>query len=268
MASLCYTNSMTLFQSFILGIVEGVTEFLPISSTGHMILVSSFMHVVDSITLTTFEIVVQFGAILAVVASYHKKLLDRVLMQKLILAFVPTGLAGVIIFPYIKHLLDSKILVACMLTLGGVVILLTEKYYSKHEKKHRTDITKVQDLSYKEALILGFCQTLALIPGVSRSGAMIVGGLLRGLPRKVLVEFTFLLAVPTMFVATAYTLLKKREELSLESLSPILLGTIVSFVVAFLMIRLALSYIRKHSFSIFGWYRIVVGVILLIVLVF
>jgi undecaprenyl-diphosphatase len=255
---------MTTFQSIILGVVEGLTEFLPISSTGHMILVSHFLHVLDSVTLTTFEIVVQCGAILAVVVSYYKKLFNIEIIKKLIVAFIPTGLAGIIIFPYIKHLLTNQKLVALMLLVGGIIIILVERRHAKHQKEHtKKDIGDVSDLTYKQALSLGAFQALAIIPGVSRSGAVIVGGLLQNISRKVLVEFTFLLAVPTMFVATLYTILKKHNELSIESISPIIIGTVVSFVVSFLVIRLALSYIRRHSFAIFGWYRIIVGIILL-----
>ena len=256
--------SMTTLQSIILGIVEGVTEFLPISSTGHMILVAHFMEIKDSVTLATFEIIVQVGAILAVVVSYHKKLLNIEVWKKLIVAFIPTGIVGVVIFPYIKHLLSSPVLVAVMLVIGGIVILFVEKRYKQQtEEEHAVEITQI---SYKTAAILGVFQAIAIIPGVSRSGAVIIGGLLQRISRKVLIEFTFLLAVPTMFVATLYTLVKKHNELSMSSVSPIIIGTIISFTVAFCIIRFALTYLRKHSFNIFGWYRIVVGIILLIVL--
>ncbi len=255
---------MTLFDSIILGIIEGITEFLPISSTGHMILVSHFLNIPQSVTLTTFEIVVQLGAILAVVVSYYKKLFDIEMIKKLTVAFIPTGIVGVIVFPYIKHLLGSPFIVASMLLLGGIAILIVEKNYKKHT--HESEATNVADISYKHAFILGCFQTLAIIPGVSRSGAVIIGGLTQKLSRKMLVEFSFLLAVPTMIIATLYTLLKKHNELGVDSISPIVVGTIVSFIVAFLVIRLALAYIRKHSFEIFGWYRIVIGVILLIIL--
>lgn len=255
---------MTTVQAIILGVTEGLTEFLPISSTGHMILVSHFLHVIDSVTLTTFEIVVQLGAILAVILSYHKKLFKLEIIKKLTVAFIPTGIAGVIIFPYIKHLLQNPKLVAITLTLGGIVILLVERKYKKYLE--RGSVNESSEISYKQAIILGCFQVLAIIPGVSRSGAIIVGGLLQKLSRKALVEFSFLLAVPTMIVATLYTLIKKHSELSAQSLSPIIIGTIVSFFVAFLVIRLALTYIRKHSFEVFGWYRIVIGIILLITL--
>jgi undecaprenyl-diphosphatase len=255
---------MTLSQSIILGIVEGLTEFLPVSSTGHMVLASHFLHILDSATVTTFEIVVQLGAILAVVASYHKKLFNIEMIKKLIVAFIPTGIAGVIIFPYIKHLLDSPKLVVSTLILGGIIILFVERRYKDKEDTERSQ--QVSSISYKNALLLGAFQALAVIPGVSRSGAMIVGGRIKRLSRKLLVEFSFLLAVPTMFIAAAYTILKKHNELSIDSISPIVVGTIISFIVAFAVIRLALAYIRRHSFEIFGWYRIIVGIILLIVL--
>lgn len=256
---------MTLLQSIILGIVEGVTEFLPISSTGHMILVAHFMKIAASADLDTFEIVVQLGAILAVIVSYHKKLLRIEIWKKLIVAFIPTGIVGVIVFPYIKHLLSSPILVAVMLILGGIAILLVEKKYAK--ETHEREELEITTISYKHALILGAFQALAIIPGVSRSGAIIIGGLLQRISRKALIEFTFLLAVPTMTVATLYTLIKKHDDLSASAISPIIVGTIISFIVAFAIIRFALAYLRKHNFNIFGWYRIVVGIILLVVLV-
>lgn len=254
---------MTISQSIILGIIEGLTEFLPISSTGHMIIVSHFLHIAESITLTTFQIVVQLGAILAVVVTYYKKLFKVNMIKKLIVAFIPTGVAGVIIFPYIKHLLENEKLVGIMLLLGGIVIIAIEKIYTKNKNDDSLDVSHI---SYKQALLLGLFQALAIVPGVSRSGAVIVGGLLQKISRKALIEFTFLLAVPTMTVATLYTILKKHNELSLDSVSPIVTGTVVSFIVALMVIRFALAYIRKRSFAIFGWYRIVVGIIILLVL--
>jgi undecaprenyl-diphosphatase len=258
---------MTTLQAITLGIVEGFTEFLPISSTGHMILVSHFLHIVDSATLVTYTIVVQLGAILAVVVLYYKKLFQLEMMKKLIIGFIPTGIVGVVVYPYIKYLLTgtySTLIVASMLIIGGIIILLVEKKYAK--EMEAGNVAEITSISYKQAAILGLFQALAIIPGVSRSGAMIVGGLMQKLSRKVLIEFTFLLAVPTMTVATLYTLLKNHKELSLDSVSPIIIGTVVSFTVALFVIKFALQYIRKHSFNIFGWYRIVIGIILLIIL--
>lgn len=256
---------MTTLHAIILGIVEGITEFLPISSTGHMILVSHFLNIQESVTLATFQVVVQLGAILAVVTVYYKKLLQIETIKKLIVAFTPTAIAGFLIFPHLKTLLTSPLLVAGTLFVGGIIILLAERRYEKETDEGK--IIEIFDISYKNALYLGLFQTLALIPGVSRSGAIIVGGLLRRLSRKLLAEFAFLLAVPTMAAATLYTLLKKHDELSLESLSPILIGTMVSFVVALMVIKLVLQYVRSHSFVPFGWYRIIIGTILFFVLI-
>lgn len=255
---------MTILDAIILGIIEGLTEFLPISSTGHMILVSHFLHIVDSATLATFLIVVQLGAILAVLTLYYKKLFQVEMMKKLIVAFIPTGIVGVVIYPYIKFLLGNPILVASMLIIGGIIILLVERKYERETEEGK--IIEISTITYKNALILGLFQALAIIPGVSRSGAMIIGGLWRRLSRKLLVEFTFLLAVPTMIVATLYTILKKYKELTIDSLSPIIIGTIVSFVVAIIVIKFVLQYVRRHSFNIFGWYRIIIGIILLFIL--
>ncbi len=258
---------MTTLHAIILGAIEGFTEFLPISSTGHMIIASYFLKIAPSATLVTFEIVVQLGAILAVVAVYYKKLFEIEMIKKLIVAFIPTGIVGVIVYPYIKYLLTgehSSTIVASMLIIGGVIILLVEKRYEKEIEEGK--VIEISSISYKNAFILGLFQTLAIIPGVSRSGAIIIGGLLQRLSRKLLVEFTFLLAVPTMTVATLYTILKKHKELSLDSVSPIIVGTVVSFVVALIIIQFVLKYIRKHSFTIFGWYRIIVGTILLLII--
>lgn len=256
---------MTLFQSCVLAIVEGFTEFLPISSTGHMILVSYFLKVQQNITLETFEVVSQVGAIAAVVVLYSKRLFEVHIIKKLIIAFIPTGIAGLLIFPYIKHFLKSPLLVASTMTLGGVCILLVEKWYAKKIISH--EIKKEEEITYKEAFLLGIYQAIAIIPGVSRSGAMIIGGLTMKLERKLLTEFTFLLAVPTMILATIYTLYKKHSELIVTDLTPIIFGTCVSFVIALLVITYFLKYIRSHSFVIFGWYRIILGIILILILI-
>lgn len=255
---------MTTLHAFILGLVEGFTEFLPISSTGHMVLVSYFLHIADSATLMTFEIVVQLGAILAVVVLYYKKLFQMDTIKKLIVAFIPTGIVGIVIYPQIKYLLGSPVLIAIMLIIGGIIILIVERKYEKDTEDG--EIIEISTISYKNAIILGMFQTLAIIPGVSRSGAMIIGGLLRRISRKLLVEFTFLLAVPTMTIATLFTIYKKYDELTIDSIAPILIGSIVAFIVAIGVIKFVLQYVRKHSFIIFGWYRIIFGIILLFVL--
>lgn len=255
---------MTLFHSIILGITEGLTEFLPISSTGHMVLVSHFFKIPDSAALETFEVVSQVGAILAVVVLYFKKLFQVRMIQKLIIAFIPTGVVGLLVFPHIKAWLQNPFLVAVTMTLGGICMLLVEWWYKKELKND--DVLNIKEISYTQALILGAYQTIAVIPGVSRSGAMIIGGLTMRLPRKVLTEFTFLLAVPTMVIATLYTLYKKHNELAFTDMTPIILGTGISFVIALIVIRYFLAYIRSHSFSVFGWYRIIAGLTLIAVL--
>lgn len=259
-----HLRSMTTLHALILGLIEGFTEFLPISSTGHMVLVSHFLHIKESATLATFEVVVQLGAIAAVIVVYIKKLLELENIKKLIVAFIPTGVIGLVVFPHIKAWLQNPLLVAINLTLGGIIILLVEAWYKK--KLQGNHINEARTLTYKQALLLGCYQAIAVVPGVSRSGAMIIGGLTMKLPRKLLTEFTFLLAVPTMLLASLYTLYKKHSELMFTDITPILLGSLAAFVVALVVIKYFLSYIRSHSFVVFGWYRIVLGIVLLFIL--
>lgn len=255
---------MTLIHSLILGLVEGFTEFLPISSTGHMVLVSHFLKMPEDATLATFEVVSQVGAIAAVAVLYFKKLFEIKMIKKLIVAFIPTGVIGLVIFPHIKAWLQDPLLVAFTMTIGGVCIILVENWYEK--KQDEGEVSSENKITYKQALLLGIYQAIAVIPGVSRSGAMIIGGLTMKLPRSVLTEFTFLLAVPTMVIATLYTIYKKHSELAFTDATPILFGTIIAFFVALVVIKYFLNYIRSHSFKVFGWYRIITGIILLIVL--
>jgi undecaprenyl-diphosphatase len=216
------------------------------------------------VSLATFEIVTQVGAIMAVVVLYLNKLFRMDTTKKLIVAFIPTGVVGLLIFPHIKNWLQNPLLVAATMTIGGICILLVEDWYEKSGAP--SHVLQTREISYKEALMLGFYQAIAVVPGVSRSGAMIIGGLTMKLPRKLLTEFTFLLAVPTMILATAYTIYKKHAEISLTDATPIIFGTFVSFIIALVVIRYFLAYIRSHSFKVFGWYRIIVGIILLTIL--
>lgn len=256
---------MTITQLIIMGITEGLTEFLPISSTGHMILVSEFMKITQSDFLKTFEICIQVGAIMAVVVLYFNKLWDKVLIQKLIVGFIPTGILGLFLYKYIKVLLDSPFVVASTLLIGGIVILAVEKWYSAHLETG--DIPNTHAVSYPQAIVLGLCQSIALIPGVSRSGAMIIGGMIMKLPRTLVVEFTFLLAIPTMISATAYTIYKNHAMLASNgNIIELLIGTFTAFIVALLVIKFFLNYIRTKSFNIFGWYRIVLALVVFIAL--
>jgi len=256
---------MTLFQSFVLGLVEGLAEFLPISSTGHLILVQKLMEIPSSDFLKTFDISIQLGAIAAVCVLYHEELRKEKTLKKLLVAFIPTGIIGFLLFSHIKMLLDKPIVVGLALLLGGVVILLVENWYGGH--KDEGNIHGTLAISYPQAIALGFWQVLAMIPGVSRSGAIIIGGLLMKLPRSLVTEFTFLLAVPTMLAATSYSIYKNHEVVTNAfMLTPLLVGFTTAFFVALVVIKFFLQYIRNHSFVVFGVYRIVIGLIVLSVL--
>jgi len=250
---------------FILSIIEGVTEFLPISSTGHLIIVAQFLHVPQNDFLKLFTIVIQLGAIGAVIFYYHEKLMKISLLKKLFVAFIPSGVAGFLFYKHIKELLGESITVAVMLLVGGVIIIVVEIWYKK--QKFENNVRGAHELSYKDSFILGLCQVFSLIPGTSRSASVIVGGLLLKLERGAVTEFAFLLAVPTMLAATLYSLVKNRELLLVSGNVPkLLLGTTISFLVALAVIKWLLEYIKKNSFIPFGIYRIVLGIVLLIIL--
>lgn len=265
---------MTNIQAIILGILEGLTEFLPISSTGHLTLASHFMGIIQNDQFIVFEIAIQLGAILAVLLIFWRKFLNINLLIKLAIAFVPTAIIGLTIYKYIKVLLTSEVLIAFTLILGGIVLILVELNYKKKNKliipsvddevKHRNNDVDINTITLKQSLLLGLAQSVAMIPGVSRSGATIVAGLLMNIERRVLVEFTFLLAVPTMSAATILTLYKHKEILTTDYLSTLFLGFVSAFVVALLVIKVFLNYIKKYDFIPFGIYRIVFGLILLL----
>jgi undecaprenyl-diphosphatase len=264
---------MTPLQALLLGIIEGLTEFLPISSTGHLTLASHFLGIVQSDQFIVFEIAIQCGAILAVLCTFFKRFFDKELIIKLAIAFLPTGILGLLVYKHIKALLSSELVVAIALILGGVALIGIEKLYARRQFTHdKTSIAKngggvgseSGTISYKQAFFLGLAQSVAMIPGVSRSGATIGAGLLMNLERRALVEFTFLLAVPTMAIATLYSLYKQRDILSTDYLGLILLGSTSAFLVALLVIRLLLSYIKKYDFIPFGVYRIIFGFLLLL----
>jgi len=255
---------MTNFEAIFLGIIEGLTEFLPISSTGHLTLASHFLNIVQNHQFIVFEISIQLGAILAVLFFFWKRFFDVNLLTKLFIAFLPTAIIGLTIYKYIKTMLASEILVATTLILGGVVLILVERVYKIQVREEK--IKQDKEISFKEAVILGLAQSVAMIPGVSRSGATIVAGLLMNIERKVLVEFTFLLAVPTMSAATLYSLYKNKEILSTDYLSTLFLGFISAFIVALFVIKFFLNYIKKYDFIPFGIYRIVLGIVLLLFL--
>ena len=249
---------MDFITAFILGIVQGISEFLPISSTGHMILASHLMGLKHTEFLKSFEIAIQVGTILSVVVLYWRSLLvDFEVIKRLVVAFIPTGVLGLTLYKLIKgYLLGSETVVLCSLLIGGIFIVAFE--YGYREKEDAT--SEIREISYKNAVIIGLFQSIAMIPGVSRSASTILGGLWLGLKRKTIVEFTFLLAVPTMLAATGYDLIKSGSQFSFDQIQYLLVGFVTAFVVALLTIKFLLQFIKTHTFIPFGIYRIVLVV--------
>ena len=260
-------DPILLFKALILGIVEGLTEFLPISSTGHLILAGDLLDFNDD-RGKLFEIVIQSGAILAVVWEYRERLLQVVrgvrrepaaqrFVLNLFVAFLPLAILGLAFGKAIKANLFNPIAVATTFIVGALVILWAER------REHRIRIERVEDMTLVDALKLGIAQAFALIPGTSRSGATIIGGLLFGLSRKAATEFSFFLAIPTLGVATVYQLYKERALLNADDIGMWAVGFVSAFVSAFLCVRWLLRYISSHDFTVFAWYRIVFGVVVL-----
>jgi undecaprenyl-diphosphatase len=257
---------MDYISVIILGAVEGLTEFLPISSTGHMIIVSHLMKLPVTSFQSTFDISIQLGAILAVMLLFWKKLfLDRQTFQKVIVAFLPTGIIGFLVYRPFKDFLANNISITLgALLVGGIFLILFEKFY--HQKG--IDDSASTEITYKHALILGICQSFALIPGVSRSAATIIGGLAMKIKREAIVEFSFLLAIPTMAAATAYDLYKNASLISGEQVGLIAIGFVTAFFVAIVAVKFLIEYIKENSFTAFGWYRIVIAILATYILFF
>lgn len=250
---------MTWFQAIIIAIVEGITEFLPISSTGHMIITEAILGTpIDEFT-KAFTVNIQFGAILSVVVLYWKRFLQSwTFYKKLFVAFLPAAIIGFLAGDLIDSLLENVMVVALMLLIGGVLLLFVDKWFNKPDDK--------QEMGYLKVLKIGLWQCIAMIPGVSRSAATIIGGMQQKLTRTNAAEFSFFLAVPTMAAASAYKLLKDYKHFNSDNISLLLVGNLVAFLVAMLAIKTFIGYLQKHGFRIFGWYRIVVGVVLLVLL--
>ena len=251
---------MNFLHVLILSAVEGLTEFLPISSTGNMILVSKLLGLAETDFVKTFEIVIQLGAILAIVVLYFKKFISSFsLIKKLIVAFIPTGIVGIILYPFIKNvLLGSSAITLNALFWGGVAIIGVEWYL----KRKKTVVKKPSEVTYRQALLIGTFQSLSVVPGVSRAAATIIGGLLTGLDRETATEFSFLLAVPTMVAASALDIFKSRQTiLHGGGLSTILIGTVLSFGFAILAVKFLVNYVKKHDFTSFGIYRIILSAV-------
>ncbi len=253
---------MTIFDSIILGVIEGFTEFLPISSTGHLIVASEFLGIDQTAATSAYHVIIQFAAILAVIFNYKEKFsIKKIdLWTKVFLAFIPIGAVGFIFSSQIKELFSVNV-VAIMFIVGGVVFLIMEKFFIKEDKE---SINDVEEITLKQSMVVGFAQIFALIPGTSRAGSTIIGALLVGISRKASAEFSFLLAFPVMTAVTAYDLLKHYKEFSDANLVTLGVGFVVSFFVAYLTIKLFLVFLEKFTFVAFGIYRIVFGVVLLI----
>lgn len=250
---------MSLIHVFILSVVEGITEFLPISSTGHLILASKILGIMESDFTKTFEISIQLGAIMAVVVLYFKKFTQNLdLYKKLFVAFIPTAIVGFFLYPFIKEfLLGSSIVTLNALFWGGIVLILVELYLKRKKKEN----SKTSEITYKQSFLIGVFQSMSVIPGVSRAAATIIGGLLTGLKREKAVEFSFLLAVPTMFAATSLDIYKSLSYLNSSNIPSLLLGSFISFVFAAISIKFLISYVKKNSFISFGVYRIILALL-------
>ncbi|MGE5260804.1 MAG: undecaprenyl-diphosphate phosphatase [Actinomycetota bacterium] len=247
---------MTLLQAIILGVVEGFTEFLPISSTGHLILASRLLGLAQTDFQKSFEISIQLGAILSVIVLYWRKFLDIQVLTRIITAFIPTGIIGFALYKVVKtYLLDSETIVLWSLFLGGVALIVFELF---HQEKDDA-VAHVEAIPYSKCAAIGLFQSIAMIPGVSRSGATIIGGLILNLSRSTIVEFSFLLAVPTMLAATLYDLYKNAATFAPQEFGVLAAGFITSFVFALLAVKWLLAYVRTNTFIPFGIYRILVA---------
>ena len=257
---------MSVFQSIILAIVEGLTEFLPVSSTGHMIIVSSLMGIADDEFTKAFTIAIQLGAIVSVIVLYWKRFFMTLsFYYKLFVAFIPAVVIGLLFNDYIDALLERVEVVAITLILGGIIFLFIDKIFKKTEVDGKDGVT------YSNAFKIGLFQTIAMVPGVSRSAATIIGGLTQGMNKRAAAEFSFFLAVPTMFAATSYKLLKFYLEGNTFGTNEIVLlsiGNVVAFIVAMFAIKSFITFLTRHGFKWFGYYRITIGVLILILYFF
>ena len=257
---------MTIFETIVIAIVEGLTEFLPISSTGHMIIASSILHISTDPFTKLFEVAIQFGAILSVVVLYWKKFfsLNRLNFYfKLLIAVIPALALGAVFSKKIDALLESPLTVSITMLVGGVILLFIDSLFKQ------PTVDKEENISLSKAFTIGIWQCLAMIPGTSRSAASIIGGMQQKLTRNLAAEFSFFLAVPTMAAATGYKLLKAWKEnpellKNRDNLIALGLGNIIAFIVAMIAIKFFIGFLQKHGFRLFGWYRVIVGAALLV----
>lgn len=252
---------MTITQSIIIAIIEGLTEFLPVSSTGHMILASAAMNIHDDEFVKTFEIFIQLGAILAIALMYIKRFFQGWnIYFKLLAAFIPTAIIGLLAYDYIKAYLFNPVVVSVSLIVGGIVLIFVDKKVVSQE----STVEEVEDMTYKNAFFIGLFQCLSMVPGTSRAAATIIGGVFNGLNKKQATEFSFLLAVPTMMAASGYDLLKTDLAFTNNQLQMLGVGTFVAFITAWFAVKVFLRFVSNHGFTAFGYYRIALGVLFLI----
>ncbi len=251
---------MTTAEAIIIAAVEGLTEFLPVSSTGHMILASSLLGIENDDFLKTFEISIQLGAILAIALMYVKRFFRGIdIYIKLAVAFIPTAILGFVAYGFIKEYLFSPTVVSISLIIGGIILILIDRRVNQQT----STMKEVEDISIRNSFFIGLIQSISMIPGVSRAGATIVGGVLNGFDRKQATEFSFLLAIPTMFAATGYDLLKTPVHFGRDEMMLLATGLITAFIFAWIAVKLFLKFIDRHGFAYFGWYRIVIGILFL-----
>jgi undecaprenyl-diphosphatase len=250
---------MSFLQALIIAIVEGITEFLPVSSTGHMIITQKMLGIADDDFVRAFIVNIQFGAILSVVVLYWKRFVQSLnFYVTLFIAFIPAAVIGFLLGDFIDSLLENVTVVAVSLVVGGIVLVFVDKWFTKFDEN--------QEVGKRKALIIGFFQVIAMIPGVSRSAATIIGGMSQKLNRQNAAEFSFFLAVPTMAAAAGYKLLKNYQTITNDNIGILIFGNLVAFIVAGLAIKTFIRFLSQNGFRLFGYYRIVVGAIILILL--
>jgi undecaprenyl-diphosphatase len=248
---------MTLLQSIIIAIIEGITEFLPISSTGHMILASSLMKIQEAEFVKTFEISIQLGAIMAIVLMYIKRFFQGLTIYlKLGIAFIPTAIIGFLAYNVIKTYLFNPIIVAVSLVIGGIILIIIDRKVVS--QKSQTDV--LENITYKNAFFIGLIQCFSMIPGVSRAAATIIGGVFNGLDKKQATEFSFLLAVPTMFAASGYDLLKTPVVFTNHEIILMVIGFFIAMITAWIAVKIFLKIVENYGFKYFGYYRIAIGI--------
>lgn len=255
---------MNFIQSVILAIIEGITEFLPVSSTGHMILASAIMKINESEFDKTFEIVIQIGAILAIVLMYINRFLKSFeLYVKLAVAFIPTAIIGFLAYDFIKNVLFSPAVVSVSLVTGGIILIIVDK----HVVRRSSEVADIEKIPLKNAFFIGLIQCFSMIPGVSRAAATIIGGVFNKFDKKQATEFSFLLAVPTMLAASGYDLIKTPVTFTHDEIVFLLTGLIVAFVTAWFAVKIFLQIVERYGFKHFGYYRIIIGIIFFLVFI-